>query len=801
MAQLLPPIPKEPLTPDSHIWRDWFNGLRNVLIGAIQGVVSWASINFTGSDIKDIVARSHQDLQNLQGGAAGQYYHLTSTQLTNLGTVTTVSVATSNGFAGTVATATSTPVITLSTSVTGLLKGNGTAISAATSGTDYAPATSGTSILYGNGSGGFSNVTIGTGVSFTTGTLSATGSGGTVTSVTGTAPVVSSGGTTPAISMAAATTSVNGYLTSTDWTTFNNKQASGSYLTTVTSDAPLTGSGTSGSHLIIPAATTSVDGYLTSTDWTTFNNKGSGTVTSVSGTAGRVSSTGGTTPVIDLVSGIASAGTTGSASLIPVVTIDTYGRVTSITTAANPQGTVTSVAAITLGTTGTDLSSTVATSTTTPVITLQVPTASATNRGALSAADWTTFNNKGSGTVTSVTGTAPVVSSGGTTPAISMAAATTSVDGYLTSTDWNTFNGKQAALVSGTNIKTVNSTTLLGSGDVSVGVTSVTGTAPVVSSGGATPAISMAAASTSVSGYLTSTDWNTFNGKQTTLVSGTNIKTVSGITLLGAGDLGTITYAYGGTDQTTVTTGDLLYGSAVNTWSKLAVGTTGQIIRVVAGAPAWGTDYVGTVTSVSGTGTVNGITLTGTVTSTGNLTLGGTLSNVSLATQVTGNLPVTNLNSGTSASGTTFWCGNGTWATPASATYAEGTWTPADGSGASLSFTVQDAKYVKVGRLVTVSAYITYPTTSNTSTATISGLPFTSYNGTGNVDGGCCSYTTLPTILMLLVTNNAQTITIRAPGSVVSGGLGGSYVANNGQRTNIDLSGATFSFTISYTAA
>jgi hypothetical protein len=138
------------------------------------------------------------------------------------------------------------------------------------------------------------------------------------------------------------------------------------------------------------AATTSVNGYLTSTDWTTFNNK----VTSVSGTAGRITSTGGTTPVIDLVSGIATPGTTGSVSLIPVVTIDTYGRVTSITTAANPQGTVTSVAALTLGTTGTDLSSTVANGTTTPVITLQVPTASAANRGALSAADWTTFNNK-----------------------------------------------------------------------------------------------------------------------------------------------------------------------------------------------------------------------------------------------------------------------------------------------------------------------------------------------------------------------------------------------------------------------
>jgi hypothetical protein len=116
--------------------------------------------------------------------------------------------------------------------------------------------------------------------------------------------------------------------------------------------------------------------------------------------------------------------------------------------------------------------------------------------------------------VTSVTGTAPVVSSGGLTPAISMAAATASVSGYLTNTDWNTFNDKQALLVSGTNLKTINSNPILGSGNVSVGtVTAVTANSPMVSTGGTTPTISIPAATSSTNGYLINTDWTTFNSK------------------------------------------------------------------------------------------------------------------------------------------------------------------------------------------------------------------------------------------------------------------------------------------------
>ena len=64
------------------------------------------------------------------------------------------------------------------------------------------------------------------------------------------------------------------------------------------------------------------------------------------------------------------------------------------------------------------------------------------------------------------------------------------------------------------------------------------------------------------------------------------------------------------------------------------------------------TEIGGSVTSVSGTGTVNGISLSGTVTSSGNLTLGGALSGVNLTSQVTGTLPIANGGTGTTA--TTF---------------------------------------------------------------------------------------------------------------------------------------------------
>lgn len=77
------------------------------------------------------------------------------------GTVTAVSVATANGFAGT-SSGGATPALTLTTSVTGLVKGNGTALSAATANTDYLTPPSGTALLKANSGGALANATAGT---------------------------------------------------------------------------------------------------------------------------------------------------------------------------------------------------------------------------------------------------------------------------------------------------------------------------------------------------------------------------------------------------------------------------------------------------------------------------------------------------------------------------------------------------------------------------------------------------------------------------------------------------------------
>ena len=77
MAVKLPPIPNNPIT-DVFVWRDWFYKVSQLLVQ--QASIAWSSIDFTGSNLQDIQTRQHNALQNIQGGIASQYYHLSLAQ-------------------------------------------------------------------------------------------------------------------------------------------------------------------------------------------------------------------------------------------------------------------------------------------------------------------------------------------------------------------------------------------------------------------------------------------------------------------------------------------------------------------------------------------------------------------------------------------------------------------------------------------------------------------------------------------------------------------------------------------------
>jgi hypothetical protein len=110
----------------------------------------------------------------------------------------------------------------------------------------------------------------------------------------------------------------------------------------------------------------------------------------------------------------------------------------------------------------------------------------------------------------------------------------------------------------------------------------------------------------------------------------TGVGTLANLTVTNTivGNAQTATSATSATTATNIAggaAGSLPYQSAAGTTALLAAGTNGQVLTLASGIPSWATPTTGTVTSVSGTGTVSGISLSGTVTSSGSLTLGGTL--------------------------------------------------------------------------------------------------------------------------------------------------------------------------------
>ena len=233
-------------------------------------------------------------------------------------------------------------------------------------------------------------------------------------------------------------------------------------------------------------------------------------------------------------------------------------------------------------------------------------TPSTATTGAVTLAGTLSIANGGTGSTTAATVAGTGISVSGTFPnqTITNAGVTslTTSSGLSTNTSAtgavSVTNTGVTSIVAGTGISVSGAT-----GAVTVtnsGVTSVTGTAPVVSSGGATPAISMAAATTSVNGYLTSTDWNTFNNKSpaagsaslTTTgtvtsgtwsasfgaVSGANLTSITGANVTGTVANATTSASCSGnaSTATTASTANALNTSNNYQVNSLGVGTAGS---------------------------------------------------------------------------------------------------------------------------------------------------------------------------------------------------------------------------------
>jgi len=306
-------------------------------------------------------------------------------------------------------------------------------------------------------------ITIGTTATSCTGTVTSvgatTGTTGTDFNISG-SPVTTNGTITFNLPSASATN--RGALTSADWSTFNSKTSCVGTVTSVgvttgetgtdvsVSGSPITTSGVI--TLNIPIASATNTGKLSSTDWSDFNNKvddvTAGTGISVSGTDTiEVTNTDlGSSQCIFKNIAVSGQNTivadtnndtlTFAGSGITIETDDTTDTVTFTVTDAG--GTVTSVGLDT-GTTGTDINVSGSPVTTSGNITLNIPDASASSRGALTSADFNTFSNKTScvGTVFSVGATggegivvtnSPITTSGSFGISVCLNELTTSID-------------------------------------------------------------------------------------------------------------------------------------------------------------------------------------------------------------------------------------------------------------------------------------------------------------------------------------------------------------------------------------
>lgn len=353
--------------------------------------------------------------------------------------------------------------------------------------------------------------------------------------------------------------------------------------------------------------------------------------------------------------GIASLSATGT----PSSTTYLRGDNTWATIPSGNVGTVTSVSALTIATTGTDITSSVANSTSTPVITLNIPTASATNRGALSSTDWSTFNGKqstitltttgssGSATFTTNTLNIPTYTLAGlggqasSTNLTSLSGLTFASTAFVKMTASGTFSldTNTYYLASNPSGYTNNTGTVTSVAALTIATTGTDITSSVAT--GTTTAVitlNIPTASATNRGALSSADWSTFNGKQ------------NAITLTTTGSSGSATFVTNTLNIPTYTLAGL-GGQASSTnltsLSGLTFVSTGFVKMTASGTFALDTNTYLTANQ--------SITLSGAVTGTGTTSIATTLAS--------GVVGISNLSATGTPSATTYLRGDNTWAT------------------------------------------------------------------------------------------------------------------------------------------
>jgi hypothetical protein len=300
---------------------------------------------------------------------------------------------------------------------------------------------------------------------------------------------------------------------------------------------------------------------------------------------GKVLMTNGTTASWQAVSG------TGT-----VTSVDVSGGTTGLSTSGGP---VTASGTITLG--GTLVTANGGTGLTSSGAAGQYLRSSGTawTSSTIQAADVPTLNQNTSGTASNVTGTVAIANGGtGQTTqqaAIDALAGTQASGKYLRSDGTHT---ALSSIVAG-DVPTLNQNT---TGTAS----NVTGTVAIANGGtGQTTAAAALNALLPSQGTNngkvlttngTTASWQAVGGTGTVtsvdVSGGSTGLTTSGGPVTGSGTItiaGALNETHGGTNQTSYTTGDMLYASSANTLSKLAVGTNGQVLTVQSGIPAWQT--------------------------------------------------------------------------------------------------------------------------------------------------------------------------------------------------------------------